>query len=136
MCEWVHLSEQAAALPVLPSSVHGSPSSQDVGHGLLLPASHSSPGSRLPSPQRAEQSLSVAWLQVSGQHPSPDLQEVIGDVEHFTSQVAAEPVCVTAMQVLGFEHVPQLPSHFSPGSTCPSPQRGAGGGGGAGVPAG
>jgi hypothetical protein len=104
------------------SRVHGSWSSQAVGH--VLGGSHCSPGSSSPSPHFAEQSVSVACMHPEGQQPSPDLQAVTGSESHAASHRSGEPMSLVATQALTAGHsAGQVPSHNSPGSTWPSPQR-------------
>jgi hypothetical protein len=119
-----HIRVHAIALPVVLSSVHGSPSSHDVAQ---LP-SHVSPESTWPSPQRGAggaQSLSLLFMQPGAQQPSPLLQVVIGALTHLAVHVAAAPVSMSVVQTLLSSHeLGQLPSQVSPGSTTPLPHFG------------
>jgi hypothetical protein len=68
--------------------------------------------------------LSVAYVHVPGQQPSPSVQVVSAEVEHATLQFAADPVVRSLVQALLSLHVlGQLPggSHVSFASTVPSP---------------
>jgi hypothetical protein len=116
-----HWTLQAAGLPMGTRSWHPM-AAQDVGQ---LP-SQSSPASTTPFPQRTTQSASFVALQPLGQHESFGVQAVV--VAPFTqraSQVAALPCSVRCWQPTAGHDVGQLlPSHISPGSTTPFPQRG------------
>jgi hypothetical protein len=69
-----HAALQLVAEPVSRSFVHLFPSSHDAGQ---LP-SHISPGSTVPLPQDAEQSLSVTFVHPSAQQPSSPVHEPTG----------------------------------------------------------
>ena len=66
------------------------PSSQLVGHDPG--GSQVSPPSRMPLPQLAEQSLSLAALQPVGQQPSPGAQVLMALLLQATLQFWALPV--------------------------------------------
>jgi hypothetical protein len=114
-----HRTLQAAGSPIgtrswQPTAAH------DVGQ---LP-SHISPGSTTPFPQRTTQSTSFVALQPVGQHESFGVQAVV--VAPFTqraSHVAALPCSVRCWQPTAGHDAAQLPSHISPGSSTPFPQR-------------
>jgi len=114
-----HWTLQAAGSPIgtrswQPTAAH------DVGQ---LP-SHSSPASTTPFPQRTTQSASLVALQPDGQHESFGVQAVV--TAAFTqraSHVAALPCSVRCWQPRAGHVAGQLPSHISPGSTTPFPQR-------------
>jgi hypothetical protein len=53
-----------------------------------------------PSPQFAEQSLSVALAQPGGQHPSLSMQVVTALWAHCAVQVAAVPVSISTLHAL------------------------------------
>lgn len=78
----VHVAVHCAAFPSILSAVHALPSSQLVGHGVLLLGSHFSPASSTPLPHALGQSLSVVFEQPDGQQPSPLLQSVISVTLH------------------------------------------------------
>jgi hypothetical protein len=120
------------------SVVQGLPSSQVVGQAPGLPAaiamSQVSSLATFPSPQLAEQSGSLAAVQPAGQQPSlVGLQATMGFDTQAALQALAEPVSAVCSQAdgEGGQLVGQAPgptaalSHASPGSTTPSPQRGA-----------
>jgi len=114
---------QLIELPVMMSSVHESPSSQSVGH--VLGGSQVSLPLRLPFPQLGEQSLSPGRLHPDGQHPSPSVQEEMGEDEHTTSQVEGSPDSESTVQPLpSSQDVGHEPggSHVSPRSMTAFPQ--------------
>jgi hypothetical protein len=120
-------ASQVAAVPVRASVVQALLSLHEV---LQLP-SQVSPGSITPLPHLGPQSTSVfalhcvAMQQVSTVLP---LQVVIALLAHSTLHLSALPVSASVVQLLlSLQVVGQLPSQVSPGSTWPSPQRGAGG---------
>jgi hypothetical protein len=117
--------EQAAVqvdtLPVSVSTVQALPSLQLDGQ---LP-SQVSPVSTTPLPQVFEQSESTAELQPAGQQPSPPAHWVIAWCVQTRLQVAADPVEPSRVQESASAQVDgQLPSHSSPASTTPLPQKG------------
>jgi len=115
---------QLAALPVSVSMVHGWPSSHDVGH--VPGGSHVSPGSTMPLPHEAGQSLSASALHPAGQQPSLFLHATGEDV-HLTLHVAELPLRTSLVQALPSLHdVGHEPagSQVSPESTTPLPQAG------------
>lgn len=122
----VQTKSQFAALPVEESAVHESPSSQD---GQL--PSHFSPGSTTELPQTAAQSTSVFAVQLDGQQPSEivALQAVIAVLTHCALQVDADPVTRSLVQAFESSQssgptgqpAADCGSHFSNGSTAPSP---------------
>jgi hypothetical protein len=80
----------AAALPVIESVVHATPSLQLVGQ--LAGGSHVSPDSTLPLPHTAAHSASLAPLQPAGQQPSPLVQATMGAWLQAKVHCAALPV--------------------------------------------
>ncbi len=118
---WLHAVEQPE--PTRVSSVHATPSSQDVGH---VP-SQVSGGSTTPLPQLGEQSLSFEALQADGQQPSPDVQAVmvlwLHDVEHPDPTSLSSVHATPSLQVLGHMPAPETiaMSHVSGDSTTPLP---------------
>jgi len=116
---FVQVTLHCAAVPVSTSVVHALLSLQLVGQ---LP-SQVSPGSTVPSPQLAEQSLSPGRAQPLGQHESPEVQAVTAACAQTTLHCAAVPVSTSVVQaLLSLQLVGQLPSQVSPGSTTPLPQ--------------
>lgn len=108
--------------------MHGLLSSHELGQGwLALAGSHVSPASKKPLPQLTEQSLSVAWVQMSGQQPSPDVHTSTLCMMHVTLQLVASPMVVASKQalapaqVVAFGQV-SLGSQVSPTSMLPLPQ--------------
>jgi hypothetical protein len=99
------------------------PSLQSVGHSVV--GSQVSPGSAMPLPQSALQSVSRWKLQPAGQQPSPFLQLVIDSCWQAKLHCAALPIGVSAVQAvpssqpLGHE---LDGSHVSPGSKIPLSQ--------------
>jgi hypothetical protein len=82
ICACVHAAVQLD--PVIASAVHASTSLQLVGHApapLAIAVSHVSPVSTAPLPHGDEQSLSVLAVAPVGQHPSPLIAIVIGELE-------------------------------------------------------
>ena len=116
-----HAALQFALLPVRRSVVHVLPSLHVVGH--VPGGSHVSFMSMLPSPQEAEQSLSLALLQLAGQQPSPSLHALIGSRVHTRSHVSAAPDCESTVHALKSSHGAQSPSQVSPSSTTPLPHK-------------
>jgi hypothetical protein len=120
---FVHVALQVAALPASMSAVQAFPSLQLVGHDDG--GSQVSPGSTVPSPQLAEQSMSPGRAQPAGQQPSPPRHVVIATLAQSALQVLALP---TSMSVVHASPSLQLAghddggSHVSPGSSVPSPQ--------------
>lgn len=127
---FVQTTLHCSGVPVRRSFVHGSPSSHDVGHGLvLLDGSHVSVPLTTPSPQLAEHSESSPLLQPFGQQPSPGLQAVISDVSQVAEHFDASPSMDVVMQAsLDWQlaEVGQLEggSHVSPPSSTPLPHVG------------
>jgi hypothetical protein len=123
---FMHAAVHCAADPTSMSLVQGSLSSQDVGQGVLVPASHFSLLSRTPSPHFAGQSLSLLAFAPSGQQPSPAVTAVISVITHSASHFVAEPVSFEVAhpmaegQVLG----QSSPSQLSPVSRMPLPHCG------------
>jgi hypothetical protein len=118
----VHRAEHVEALPVSASVVHASASSQEVGQ--FEGGSQVSPGSTTPLPHKAEQSVSVASSQPSGQQPSPPVQAVTGSCVHRAEHVAALPVMRSSVQgSVSPQDVGQLEggSQVSPASIVPLP---------------
>jgi hypothetical protein len=79
---WVQATLQVAAVPVMMSLVHATPSSQLVGH--VLGRSQVSGNVTTPSPHATRQSLSLLMLQSAGQQRSctVPLHTVIGVYVH------------------------------------------------------
>jgi hypothetical protein len=105
--------------------VHASPSSQAVGH--VLAGSQVSLSATTPSPQLAEQSLSVSALQPWGQHPSPASQAVLMALTHTTSQVSGAPLRLSSVHALASSQLlgqVLAGSQLSPVSSTPLPQLG------------
>ncbi len=76
----------------------------------------------MPLQHVAEQSLSLSWLHLAAQQPSPLVHVETGAWEHAAEHDAALPVSVSMVQALPSLHeVGQLPSQASPGSTTPLP---------------
>src|SRR5947208_13780821 len=76
------------------------------------------------SPQNAEQSVSLPWLQPAGQQPSPLTQVVIAWNEHTAEQFSALPVSVSTVQATpSLQPVGQLPSQLAPPSCVPLSQQ-------------
>jgi hypothetical protein len=125
---FVHALLQLFALPVSRSVVQALPSSQVVGQGICaLFGSHTSPASIVPLPQLAEQSLSVAFVHVEGQQPSPDMHSTIGCMLHCAVHAAASPSTTAFKQAFNDTHVAAVGhistgSHASPASIEPLPQ--------------
>ena len=90
MVLWLQLALQFVALPVSESVVQALPSLQVVGH--VSGGSQVSLVSTTPLPQVAEQSVSVAELQLGGQQPSPGVQVSMVPWVQETLQVSALPV--------------------------------------------
>src|SRR5689334_8015597 len=116
---------QLLALPISRLVVHGSPSSQLVGHGVALFASQVSPllDSMVPLPHVDEQSLSRFLLHMAGQQWSPLTHVVISVTSQRTSHVSGEPVIFGARQALLELQVGQLlgGSQVSCASSTPLP---------------
>jgi hypothetical protein len=119
MAVLLHDALQLAALPERVSVVQAIASSQLVGQS---PPSQVSPTSRMPLPQVGEQSPSVSKLHPSGQQPSSPAQLKISVATQLV--VHSDPVSSLSVQATpSSQLVGQLPSHDSPGSTTPLPQR-------------
>ena len=116
----VQAAVQSAVEPVMPSSVHGSSSSQDLGQ---LAPSHFSPGSTTPLPHTGSQSLSVLAFAPLGQQPSLLLARVMGVCMHMRVQSVAEPMGLSSVQLLLSSQSGQLElgSQASPCSMTPLP---------------
>jgi hypothetical protein len=100
--------------------VQARPSLQEVGQ---LAPSQVSPGSTMPLPQAAEQSLSLLALQPGAQQPSPLVQTVTGALSQAALQEAALPTTLSVVQaLLSLQEVGQEPSQVSMPSTTPLPQ--------------
>jgi hypothetical protein len=122
---WVQTTLQVALPPVIPSVVHGSPSSQEVGH--VDGGSQVSPLSKMPLPQVEGQSASCFCVHPAGQQPSPATQVVMGVWVQATSQVALLPVILSLVQTLPSSQVvgqEVCGSQVSLVSTTPLPQIG------------
>ena len=122
---WLHDALQVEGLPVIESMVQGLPSLQLVGQ--VPGGSQVSPGSMMPLPQTAGQSLSLFRLQPLGQHPSPPEQAEMGVWVQCTLQVLGLPVIVSVVHgLLSLQLVGQVPggSQVSPASTAPLPHTG------------
>ena len=116
----VQARSQLPALPTSTSAVQARPSSQEVGQ---LAPSQVSPGSTMPLPQAAEQSLSLLALQPGAQQPSPFVQTVTGALSQAALQEAALPTTLSVVQALvSLQEVGQAPSQVSMPSTTPLPQ--------------
>jgi hypothetical protein len=96
----VHTKLQLPADPVIPSVVHGLLSLHDVGQ---FP-SQVSPGSVMPLPHEAVQSLSLAALQPGPQQPSELRHIVIGLNVQTTLHDAVDPVRESTVQVFMSSH--------------------------------
>ena len=89
-----------------------------------LGGSQVSPASTTLLPQAGWQSVSLVELQLDGQQPSLFAHAVCKlPLTHRTSQVAALPARTRSWQPTAGQAVGQLPSHSSPASTTPFPQR-------------
>jgi len=89
-----------------------------------LGGSQVSPASTTLLPQAGWQSVSLLELQLDGQQPSLFAHAVCKlPLTHRTSQVAALPARTRSWQPTAGQAVGQLPSHSSPASTTPFPQR-------------
>ena len=90
----------------------------------VLSGSQVSPVSTTLFPQAAWQSESLVELQLDGQQPSLFAHAVCKlPLTHRTSQVATLPARTRSWQPTAGQAVGQLPSHSSPASTTPFPQR-------------
>jgi hypothetical protein len=120
---FTQVAVQAAAVPCSARSWQPT-AGQAVGQ---LPSQVSEQaGSTTPLPQRQAQSLSLTLVQPDGQQPSPFVQAPMTVL--FTQaavQAAADPCSVRSWQPIAGHDDGQLPSHVSPASTAPLPQRGA-----------
>jgi hypothetical protein len=118
----LHVTLQLSGEPFNTSLVHATPSSQVVGQS----PSQTSPASRTPLPHSTAQSESLLALQPPGQQPSPLVHAAIGSWTHTRSQVAAEPVLLSAVQASASAQEPgHAPSHTSPDSRTPLPHSAA-----------
>jgi hypothetical protein len=92
-CE--QLRVHASTEPLVTSTVHASRSSHELGHAPGFPAvirrSQVSALPTTPSPQMTEQSESVAAVQPSGQHSSPEAQPVMGEATQRALHISAAP---------------------------------------------
>jgi hypothetical protein len=89
-----------------------------------LGGSQVSPVSTTLLPQAAWQSVSLVELQLDGQQPSPFAHVVcMLPLTHRASHVLALPAMTRSWQPTAGQVVGQLPSHISPASTTPFPQR-------------
>jgi hypothetical protein len=119
MGAFTHCALQVTALPIIESAVQAFPSLQVEGQ---LEPSHSSPGSTIPFPHTALQSVSFEELQPGAQQPSPLVHAVMGAWLHAASHVAALPDIVSVVQAFASSQlVGQFPSHFSPASVMKLP---------------
>jgi len=123
-------ASQVAALPVIRSIVHASPSSGQVA-GQVVGGSQVSPAPIFRSPHVGAQSPSVAGEQPAGQQPSPEMQPVIGSWTQARVQASLVPDARSRVQAFPSSQVrgqaPGIPaviprSQVSPGPTTPSPQ--------------
>jgi hypothetical protein len=120
---WLHAKVHCAALPVLESVVHESPSAQLAGQ--LAGGSQVSPGSTTLLPHCERQSSSLLAVQPGAQQPSPLLQVTTGVWPQVALQFSALPVRKSVVQATASsQSVGQLAggSQVSPGSTLPLPQ--------------
>jgi hypothetical protein len=119
---FTHSALQAAAVPC--SVRRWQPTGGQLA-GQLGPSHFSlQAGSVVPLPQRQVQSLSLTVVQPEAQHMSPDMQAAMTvSFTHSALHWAALPVRRRVWQPIAGQLVGQLPSHFSPGSTTPLPQR-------------
>jgi hypothetical protein len=109
-----------AAVPLVVSAVQALLSLQFAGQ---LP-SQVSPASTTSLPHLTLQSESFVLLQPGAQQPSAPAHCVIAACPQTSVQAAAEPLVVSVVQTLpSLQLAGQLPSHVSPASTAPLPQR-------------